>query len=112
MGFKSISLKLPTDYTTEQLRNKISKELRIKDFTFQIENKSLDARKKSNIFWLVKVVVSSTEINEDDAIGKEKLEILFKKRKERIVVVGSGPAGFFCALTLKKAIITFAGRDI
>ena len=103
MGFKIIILKLPTDFTDELLRGKIAKELRIKDFTFQIENKSLDARKKSNIFWLVKVVVSSPEINENDFIDSEKLEIPHRKRKEKIVVVGSGPAGFFNALVLQKA---------
>jgi len=103
MGFKSIALKLPTDFTTEQLQKKIAKELRIKDFSFQIENKSLDARKKSNIFWLVKVAVKSPEIKEDEPLISETLEIPYKKRAEQIVVVGSGPAGFFCALVLQKA---------
>ncbi len=103
MGFKSISLKMPTDFTEEQLLGKIKKELRISDFTFQIENKSLDARKKSNIFWLVKVVVNSPEIESDEFLEKEELEIPFKKRKEQIVVVGSGPAGFFAAFVLQKA---------
>ncbi len=103
MGFKTISLKLPTDYSTDLLRNKISKELRIEDFTFQLENKSLDARKKSNIFWLVKVAVNSPEIKAEEFVDSEKLEIPYKKREQKIVVVGSGPAGFFCALTLQKA---------
>jgi hypothetical protein len=103
MGFKSISLKLPTDFTSEQLRQKIAKELHIKDFNFQIENKSLDARKKSNIFWLVQVAVNSSEIKGEEEPIVEKLEIPFKKRKEQIVVVGSGPAGFFAAFVLQKA---------
>lgn len=103
MGFKSISLKLPTDFTPEQLRLKIAKELRINEFTFQIENKSLDARKKSNIFWLVQVAVNSPEIKGEEQPVLELLEIPFKKRKEQIVVVGSGPAGFFAAFVLQKA---------
>ncbi len=103
MGFKTITLKLPTNFTDEQLQRKIAKELRIKDFSFQIENKSLDARKKSNIFWLVKVAVNSPEIKEGKSPVSEILEIPLKKRKEQIVVVGSGPAGFFCALILQKA---------
>jgi uncharacterized FAD-dependent dehydrogenase len=103
MGFKTISLKLPTDFTTELLRSKISKELRITDFTFQIENKSLDARNKSNIFWLVQVVVKSTEIKGGEEVNTENLEISYKKRKEQVVVVGSGPAGFFAAFVLQKA---------
>ena len=103
MGFKIVVLKLPTDFSTNLLRNKIAKELRIRNFTYQIENKSLDARKKSNIFWLTKVAVSSPEINEDDSIIKENLEIQYKKRDKKIIVVGSGPAGFFSAFVLQKA---------
>ena len=103
MGFKTISIKLPTDYSDKQLRKKISKELRISDFSFQIENKSLDARKKSNIFWLVKVAVNSPEIKSGEAAEIEELEIPYKKREKQIVVVGSGPAGFFSAFVLQKA---------
>lgn len=103
MGFKTIQIKLPTDFSNEQLKRKIEKELRIKEFSFAIENKSLDARKKSNIHWQLKVVVNSPEIKGKDQPLSEKLEIPFKKRKEKIVVVGSGPAGFFAALVLQKA---------
>lgn len=103
MGFKTVTIKLPTDFTTGLLRSKITKELRIEDFTFQIENKSLDARKKSNIFWLIKVAVSSSEIKDSEQVESEKLEIPHKKRDKQIVVVGSGPAGFFNAFVLQKA---------
>lgn len=103
MGFKTVLLQLPTDFTTEQLQQKLAKELNINDFSFQIENKSLDARKKSNIFWLIKVVVSSDEIKGGEPLLSEMLEIPYKKRTEQIVVVGSGPAGFFCAFVLQKA---------
>src|SRR5690606_38885154 len=95
--------KLPTDYTQEQLQQKIAKELRIRDFTFQVENKSLDARKKTDIFWLVQVAVNSSEIKGEEQKVLENLQIPFKKRKEQIVVVGSGPAGFFAAFVLQKA---------
>ena len=103
MGFKTISLKLPTDFTTELLRTRISKELHIRDFSFHIENKSLDARNKANIHWLVQVVVRSDEIKNGEEIKNVKLSIPYKKRKENIVVVGSGPAGFFSAFVLQKA---------
>jgi len=46
MGYREISLNLPTDYVEEQLRKRIEKELKIRGFSYQIENKSLDARKK------------------------------------------------------------------
>ncbi len=103
MGFKSIAIKLPTDFTGDQLRNKIARELRIKDFSFQIENKSLDARKKPDVFFQVKVAVSSPELKGGEPEKKETLAIPYKKRKEQIVVTGSGPAGFFAAFVLQKA---------
>ena len=73
MGFKTISLKLPTDFTTDQLRSKISRELHIRNFSFHIENKSLDARNKANIHWLVQVVVSSPEIKTGEEIRETNL---------------------------------------
>jgi uncharacterized FAD-dependent dehydrogenase len=103
MGFKTVSLKLPTDYTNELLQKAISKELKIKDFTYRIELKSLDARKKSNIFWLMKIAVSSPEIKDEHQAETEKLVIPYKKRNKKVVVAGSGPAGFFNALVLQKA---------
>ena len=103
MGFKTISIQLPTDYTTDLLREKISKQLQTKNFSFHIENKSLDARNRSNIFWLVQVVIQSDEIKGGEETQNEVLEIPYKNRKEQIVVVGSGPAGFFAAFVLQKA---------
>ncbi len=103
MGFKTLSLKLPTNFTPEQLREKIGRQLRIRDFSFQTENKSLDARRKSNIFWELKVIVNSPEIKGGEAPANEKLEIPILKRKEQIIVTGSGPSGFFAALVLQKA---------
>ena len=103
MGYKQITLKLPTDFTPELLEKKIGKELNIKDFTYLIENKSLDARKRSNIHWVVKVAVSSKEIKGDEPEQIPELNIQYKKRDKNAVVIGSGPAGFFAAFALQKA---------
>ncbi|WP_303920832.1 NAD(P)/FAD-dependent oxidoreductase [Draconibacterium sediminis] len=103
MGTKSVSFKLPTNYSPELLQGQIAKTLRIKNFSYELETKSLDARNKSNIHWLVKAVVSSPEIKGDEQIEKEKLKIPYKKSNKKIVVVGSGPAGFFNAFVLQKA---------
>ena len=46
MGYKTITFKLPTDFTTEQLQQNIAKQLHIKDFSFQIENKKSGCAKK------------------------------------------------------------------
>ena len=104
MGYKELSLKLPTDYREEQLRERVEKELKIKEFSHQIERKSLDARKRTDIFWQVLVSVSSKGIKgtASPAIAPP-LNIPYRKRKEKVVVVGSGPAGFFSAYVLQKA---------
>ena len=103
MGYKSISVKVPTDYNDELLRKKISKELNIKTFTFQIENKSLDARNKSAIHWLLAIGVFSQELKGGDAPLHEQLLIPSVGHDQEVMVVGNGPAGFFCALVLQKA---------
>lgn len=103
MGNKTIQIKVPTDYSEELLRNAIGKQLRLKDFSFQIEKQSLDARKKNDIHWLLGLVVSSEKIEGDDFVAPEPLKIPFKKRTEKVVVVGSGPSGFFAAHVLQLA---------
>ena len=103
MGYKKISLKLPTDFTPEQLKKKISKELHIQNFTHTIENKSLDARKRSNIHWVVTASISSEEIKGEKPDQKPDLTISYKKREDKAIVIGSGPAGFFAAFALQKA---------
>ncbi|MDA3954137.1 MAG: FAD-dependent monooxygenase [Bacteroidales bacterium] len=103
MAYKEISLKLPTDFTPDQLKKIIKDKLQIKEFSYQIENKSLDARKKSNIHWLLKVSVISDEIKGDILEPKSGLKISHKKRKEKVIIIGSGPAGFFSAYVLQLA---------
>lgn len=103
MGYREISLKLPTDYNEDEMRKGIGKELGIQEFSYQIENKSLDARKKENIQWIVRVLVLSDEVTGDVLVPSQSLDVPYRKRRERAVVVGSGPAGFFSALVLQKA---------
>ncbi|MFC2151933.1 NAD(P)/FAD-dependent oxidoreductase [Bacteroidota bacterium] len=103
MGYKQIILKLPTDFTTVQLEKKIRKELRVQNFSYQIENKSLDARKKHNIHWVVRATVTSKELKGSEPEQIQELDIHFKKRDKKVIVVGSGPAGFFAAFALLKA---------
>jgi uncharacterized protein len=103
MGYKEISLKMPTDYSSGQIEKKIEKKLKIRDFSWQTENKSLDARKKTDIHWLLRIAISSKEIKEGKAPEIENLFIPYKKTNKKAVVVGSGPAGFFAALVLQQA---------
>ncbi|MFH1593247.1 MAG: FAD-dependent protein [Candidatus Omnitrophota bacterium] len=103
MGYREISLKLPTDYTQGQLRERIEKKLKIKEFSCQIERKSLDARKRADICWQVLVSVISKHIKGAARVMLPPLIIPYRKRKEKVIVIGSGPAGFFCAFALQRA---------
>ena len=103
MGYREISLKLPADFTEEQLQRKISKRLGLKSFSFRMEHKSLDARKKHDIHWKIKVAVSSRELKTGAPVVPPPLQIPYRKRNTKVVVVGSGPAGFFAALLLQQA---------
>lgn len=103
MGYKNISLKMPTSFSDGELRRKIANQLHIRNFSFQIENKSLDARNKSNIHWLLTIAVHSEEIKGGGALPYEPLMIPVKDRNESALVVGNGPAGFFCAFVLQRA---------
>jgi uncharacterized FAD-dependent dehydrogenase len=103
MGFKLLELKLHTGFTTEELKEKIAKKLKIKNFTYIIEKQSLDARKKGNIRWSLRVGVSSPALPGIEPPVLEKLIIPYKKQDKKVVVVGSGPAGFFAAYTLLQA---------
>jgi uncharacterized FAD-dependent dehydrogenase len=103
LGFREITLQLPTDYGDDALKAAIAKQLGIRNFSWQIEGKSLDARKKSDIHWLIRAGVLSDELKGGEAFLYPSLEIPWKARTTRAVVVGSGPAGFFAALVLQKA---------
>ncbi len=103
MGYKIIELKLPTGYRDDELKERIAREIRTRDFTWQIESKSLDARRKDNIRWLLRVAVYSESLKGDGPAPVPSPEIPYRSRNKRVVVTGSGPAGFFAALVLQKA---------
>ncbi len=103
MGHKIIELKLPTGYSDNELKERVAKECGTREFTFQIETKSLDARKKGNIHWLMRIAVFSKDLREDETEQGSSLEIPYVNRHKRVVITGSGPAGFFAAYVLQKA---------
>lgn len=103
MGFREIIIKVPTDYNDDLLETQIKNTLKIRTFTKIIQKKSLDARKKNNIHWQLKIAVTSNELKGGDNPPQGILEIPVKKRDKKIVIVGTGPAGFFAAYTLQKS---------
>lgn len=103
MGFKSFTIKMPTDYTEETLRYEIGKNISTTEFEYSIDKKSLDGRQKSNIHWLIKVSVSSKMINGGEEDASPELEIPKVNTEKIVIVVGSGPAGFYSAYVLRLA---------
>ncbi|WP_197407656.1 FAD-dependent protein, partial [Oceanivirga salmonicida] len=119
-------IKVPIKHTKDDILKKIKEILKTSDEikSFKISNKSIDARKKSNI-----LIVYSVDIeikNEDKYINDNNIKKieemvydipdLSNYTGKRPVVIGSGPAGIFAALVLAKAnlkpIIIERGRDV
>jgi uncharacterized FAD-dependent dehydrogenase len=103
MGFTFLEVKMPTDYTPEGLKEKIAKEIGTLEFTHQIEKQSLDGRNSNNIHWIIRVGISSDAISTNEPFKPLKLEIPKINTNKKIVVIGSGPAGFFGAYVAKLA---------
>lgn len=107
-------LKLQIPHTEEALKKKIQKTLHLKkgdSFTYRIHRQSLDARRKPELFYVYTVDV--TVSNENAVLKHCKGDIQKVEEKHyqipshgtetlnaRPVVIGSGPAGLFCAYLL------------
>ena len=110
-------LKLPITHTEEQLHRKIAKTLRLgnQPFTYEIRKQSLDARHKEDKKFVYTVDIKVD--NESRVLKKvhDKNIMLTAERKyhfptpgsetlsHRPGVIGSGPAGLFCAWYLARA---------
>lgn len=127
---KISSLKLPLDYDDKELEKMVVKKLKISDNeinNINIIRRSIDARKKDNIYFVISVEVV-TKCDEHELLKKLKdknisevkiksIEIIKKvPPKKRPIVVGFGPAGMFCALELAKKgynpIVIERGKNI
>ena len=113
-------LKLSINHTPEELSQKIRKELRLKNegFTYEIVKQSLDCRHKEDKKFVYTVDVSLQDKNQESKIFRRvhNNNIMLTQKKEYTfpspgeeelkyppVIVGSGPAGIFCAWYLAKA---------
>ena len=103
MGYTTIDLKLPPDFSPDVLRERVAQRLRLREFSATIERRSIDARDKQRIHWQVRVGVSSPELPDGAEPDSPSLSIPVSGRGRRAVVVGAGPAGFFCADILLRA---------
>ena len=125
-------VKLPIDHSEEELQAKIAKLLKIKEAQlkdFYIDKKSVDARKKPELYFVYTILA---EVSNDEGLILKRCKdnniglyepIIYRfpkkgsvKMKNRPVIVGSGPAGMFCAYLLAekgyKPILLERGMDV
>lgn len=111
-------LKIPVAHTQEELEQKIIALLKVRKedlISWKIRKQSLDARKKPKLFFVYTI---DAQVKKERAVLKKvnNNQIMLTKRKDfhyyhirtappahKVVVVGSGPAGLFCAYYLAKA---------
>ena len=111
------NIKLPLDYTDDDIRRSCAKELRISDKsikTASLYRRSIDARHKNDIHYTTSIDVTLSG-NEQAALNKAKcknaaitepyryIPLTPKDKAKRPLIVGTGPAGLFCALTLAQS---------
>jgi len=111
-------VKLKPDHTKEELETKLLSLLRIKAddlLTWKIRKQSVDARRKPNIFYIYTI---DANVRNEAALQKRvrsDQNLSFVKEipyqfpasgkqilKKRPVIIGSGPAGLFCAYMLAR----------
>ena len=105
MSIQTLSdIKLPIGKSESELLVIAKKKLGRTPKYFAIKKKSLDARDKNNIRFIYTIVFSE----EEESITLPDLEKLSKSKQPQkpVLIVGSGPAGLFCALRLLKRGIT------
>ena len=100
-------VKVFEDISNEEVIKKAVKKARIKTGDFisgKIIRKSIDARNKNNIFYNYTVDIEVKNENNYPKLKKvSKTSLKIEKNRNSIykpIIVGSGPAGLFCALTL------------
>ena len=111
-------IKLPVGQSEQQLEKKIRKILNLpktESFTYEIIKKSLDARKKPELFYVYTVHVTvhnepkvKKKIHQSSVSVVTESEYQFPVSGEenlsaRPVIVGAGPAGLFAAYQLTEA---------
>ena len=89
-----IEVKLRPDEDEAALKAHIQKRARGYKW-FEIQKKSLDARNKNEIRWVYTIRVEKEPPEKEVAEYRQTT-----KKPEKVVVVGSGPAGLFCAIRL------------
>ncbi len=109
------NLKLPLDYGENEIRAALSKLLGAKVTAFTIIKRAVDARNKNNVCFVYNIDVT-VNTDEEKIVRKCKSKDIFISDRpkyvpphtnaspdKKCIVVGSGPAGLFCAYLLALA---------
>lgn len=110
-------LKLPINHTEKQMLEKISKMLRLnkQSFQYEIKKQSLDARQKNDkrFVYTIDITIDNEtkifkKVNDKNITLTNEKKYVFPSSGTEIlhhspVIVGSGPAGLFCAWYLARA---------
>ncbi len=107
-------LKAPLDYTDEKIRALLLKKLSLSSaqlLSFRLVRRSIDARDKADVHFVLTLDLALKD--ESAALKRNKSlsrapdpaspPLPRSNLKTRPLVVGAGPAGLFCALTLARA---------
>lgn len=111
------NIKLPLAYSDDDIVKACARELRVPVKAIQkaaLYRRSIDARHKDSIHYTTSVDVT-LNVNEQAALNKSKsknasiteayryIPLEPKDKHKRPLIVGTGPAGLFCALTLAQS---------
>ena len=95
-------IKVPADYTEEDLLRAVRKAAgrKVRVRKTEILRRSIDARKKPDLFYVMKIAV-----NEDGPDPSFPAPVIPEEARAgiRAAVIGSGPAGLFSAITLQES---------
>ncbi len=104
-------LKLPIGFTLDNIKKEIAHTLNIFEcdiYEIEILKQSIDARKKPNVIYVLNVSATLKNNLENKFSNllytPENLNYDYEKKSLRLspIVVGFGPSGMFCGLTLAK----------
>ena len=98
-------LKIPVEYTEKMLRSRIARAVHLpeqKIREYRILRRSLDARKKPQLFYVLKLAVNEGT-SYAPVLSERYQRRVPEDRKRPVLVCGAGPAGLFAALHLSEA---------
>lgn len=106
---RNIKINVKDENQIQSIKNYIFKKYKIKIDTFKINKQSIDARNKSNVYYIYEIDLNLNdkkylkydnieEINDEEY----KIPTLNKKSQNRPIIIGFGPAGIFCSYLLAK----------